>query len=240
MQAPKLLVIQHDKDAHLNELGGPLLDAGLAIVPWFAPQDPSPVSHPDEVDGVISLGAIAGLKDEAELPWMSTERALLEKALANDTPTLGVCFGAQILASVGGAPVTRLPAPEIGWGSVTMEPATADDPVLHVLGPRADVFQFHYDTFDTPDDGMILGRSGDLNQAFRIGHHAWGIQFHVETNPGAIYSWVATYGAEMQAGGVDLESLRTETAERWSTYRELCRALGTAFAQQVEKFTHQR
>lgn len=240
MRAPTILVIQHDKDAHLNELGGPLLDAGLAIVPWFAPQDPSPVSDPNEVDGVISLGAIAGLKEEGNHPWMRIERELLGKALVNGTPTLGVCFGAQLLASVGGAPVTRLPSPEIGWGSVTMEAEASDDPVLHVLGERADVFQFHYDTFGVLDDGMILGRTGDLNQAFRIGDHAWGIQFHIETNPGAIYSWVATYGPEMQAGGVDLESLRTDTAQRWSTYRELCRALGEAFAQQVEKFARQR
>jgi GMP synthase (glutamine-hydrolysing) len=221
-------------------LGGPLLDAGLAIVPWFAPQDPSPVSAPDEVDGIISLGAIAGVKDEADHPWMSAERALLEKALVNATPTLGVCFGAQLLASVGGADVTRLPAPEIGWGSVTMDAAASEDPVMGVLGAEADVFQFHYDTFDTPADGTILGRTGGLNQAFRIGEHAWGIQFHIEANPGTIYSWVATYGPEMQAGGVDLAALPAETARRWADYRLVCRALGDRFAQQVAGFARQR
>jgi hypothetical protein len=31
--APRLLVIQHEVDDHLNELGGSLVDAGMAIEP---------------------------------------------------------------------------------------------------------------------------------------------------------------------------------------------------------------
>ena len=240
MRRPRLLVIQHELDDHLNELAGPLVDAGLVIEPWFAYRRPAPPRDVSDYDGVLTLGAIAGLKDEADLPWMSVERQLLEKAVAGGTPTLGVCFGAQLLASVGGAAVRKAPAPEIGWAPVEMEPEAANDPVLRALGSRPYVFQFHYDTFDEPETGSILGRTGALNQVVRVGEKAWGVQFHLEVNAGAIYSWIATYGDEMRAKGTDLEALADETAERWRTYRDLARGSGEAFAREVAEFASRR
>lgn len=240
MRTPRLLVIQHNLDDHLNELAGPLTDAGLLIEPWFAYARPTPLLDASEYDGVISLGALVGVKDEADHPWMSVERKVLEKAVANGTPTLGVCFGAQLLASIGGASVQRAGSAEIGWAPVQMDPEAADDPVLGALGPRPSVFQYHYDTFGEPENGTILGRTGPLNQALRIGERAWGVQFHIEVSPGAIYSWLGTYGEEMRGHGVDLEALAAETADRWRGYRRLARRLAEAFAREVRTFAERR
>jgi GMP synthase (glutamine-hydrolysing) len=240
MRAPRLLVIQHELDDHLNELGGPLVDAGLSIEPWFTYLRPSPLLDVSEYDGVVALGAIVGVKNEAEHPWMSVERQVLEKAVAGGTPTLGVCFGAQLLASVGGAPVERVGSPEIGWAQVEMDVEATDDPVLGTLGSRPYVFQFHYDTFGEPESGDILGHTGDLNQVVRSGDRAWGVQFHLEVNPGAIYSWIATYGDEMREQGADLDALAAETVQRWQEYRRLARAFGDAFAAEVATFAERR
>lgn len=236
MRAPRLLVIQHNLDDHLNELAGPLVDAGVSIEPWFTYARPEP--RASEYDGVLSLGALVGVKDEAEHPWMSVERSLLEKALVNGTPTLGVCFGAQLLANIAGAPVLRANDPEIGWTPVEMAAAAAGDPVLAALGPRPHVFQYHYDTFGEPANGAILGRTGSVNQVLRIGERAWGVQFHVEVSPGAIYSWLGTYGEEMEGHGVDLEALAAETAIRWKGYRQIARDLAGAFAREVGTFAN--
>lgn len=233
-------MIQHELDDHLNELGGPLVDAGLSIEPWFTYLKPSPPLDVSEYDGVVALGAIVGVKNEAEHPWMSLERQVLEKAVAGGTPTLGVCFGAQLLASVGGAPVERVGSPEIGWAQVEMDIEAADDPVLAALGPQPSVFQFHYDAFGEPESGVILGRTGNLNQVVRIGDRAWGVQFHLEVSPGAIYSWIATYGDEMREQGADLDALAAETARRWQEYRRLARDLGDAFAAEVTTFAGRR
>lgn len=240
MPRPRLLVIQHNLDDHLNELGGPLVDAGLEIDPWFTQGRPEPPRDASEYDGVVSLGAIAGVADEDDHPWMSAERAVLEKALGDGAPTLGVCFGAQMLASMAGARVHRAARAEIGWTQVHMEPAASDDPVLCSLGARPHVFQFHYDTFEDPPGGEILGRTGDDNQVLRIGDRAWGLQFHVEVSPGAIYSWAGTYRAEMLEDGVDLDALFAETADRWTHYRSVARSLATAFAHEVARFAADR
>lgn len=240
MSRPRLLVIQHNLDDHLNELAGPLVDAGLAIEPWFTSARPAPRVDAAEVDGVLSLGALVGVNDEDRHAWMAIERKLLEKALANGTPILGVCFGAQLLASIAGAEVRRARSAEIGWVPVEMDPAAAGDPVLGVLGARPHVFQYHYDTFDEPGSGAILGRTGAVNQALRVGDHAWGVQFHIEVSVGAITSWVGTYGEEMQGHGVDLDELAAETAARWKDYRGLARDLAQAFALEVDAFAGRR
>jgi GMP synthase (glutamine-hydrolysing) len=240
MRVPRLLVIQHELDDHLNELAGPFVDAGLTIEPWFTYLKPSPLLDVSEYDGVVALGAIVGVKNQAEHPWMSVERQVLEKAVAEGTPTLGVCFGAQLLASVGGAHVQRAGSPEIGWAPVDMDAEAAGDPVLATLGSRPSVFQFHYDAFGEPESGAILGRTGRLNQVVRIGDRAWGVQFHLEVNPGTIYSWIATYGDEMREQGADLDALAAETAQHWQEYRRLARAFGDAFAAQVTAFAKRR
>jgi GMP synthase (glutamine-hydrolysing) len=234
--APRLLVIQHNLDDHLNELGGPLIDAGLEIEPWFTTTGPEPDLDASAYHGIVSLGALAGLEDEAEHPWMSTERRVLEKALAGGVPTLGICFGAQMLASIAGAEVRRAEVPEIGWATVEMDPAAADDPVLCVLGERLSVFQYHYDAFGSPENGRILGWTGATNQVLAVGERAWGVQFHVEVNPGTVFSWIGTYGEEMRAHGVDVDAVAVETRERWTTYREVARALSSAFAREVVAF----
>jgi GMP synthase (glutamine-hydrolysing) len=240
MRTPRLLVIQHNLDDHLNELAGPLVDASLSIEPWFTSARQAPLLEASDYDGVLSLGALVGVKDEGDHRWMSAERGVLEKAVASRTPTLGVCFGAQLLASIAGAEIRRADSAEIGWVPVQMSPDAVDDPVLGALGPRPTVFQYHYDTFGEPHTGTILGRTDGLNQVLRVGDRAWGVQFHVEVGPGAISSWLGTYGEEMAGHGVDLDALWAETAARWKDYRRLAHSLAEAFAREIRSFAETR
>ncbi len=121
-----------------------------------------------------------------------------------------------------------------------MDARGADDPVLAALGSRPNVFQFQYDTFGELENGVVLGRTGNLNQVARIGDRAWAMQFHLEVSPGAIYSWIGTYGDEMRGQGTDLDALAAETAERWHEYRRLTRAVGDAFAREIIAFGARR
>jgi GMP synthase (glutamine-hydrolysing) len=236
MADPTVLVVQHDLDDHLNEIAIPLIDAGLALRPWHTYTDPDLELEPADYAGVVSLGATAGVGDEPDLPWMATERKLLEGVLDAGMPVLGICFGAQLLASVAGGSVWRADRPEIGWTQVTMTDEAARDPLVACLGPAPDVVQFHYDTFDLPDDVTVLGRTGELVEAYRVGDRAWGLQFHIEVGPAAIYSWLATYSEEMRSSGVDLDGFREDTARSWSGYRERTMQVGAAFAAQVHAF----
>ena len=233
MRQPRLLVIQHNLDDSLNDLGGALVAAGLRIDTWCTFRTEAPPFPLQLFDGVLSLGGTDSVADEAQLGWIVHERRLIEDALAAGIPILGVCFGAQMLARSAGGEVLPAPSSEIGWHEVQMSPAAAIDPVLSVLGERFHAFQFHYDTFTVPARATVLGVGNGMTQAFRVGESAWGVQFHVEANPALIHAWLATYDEDMAEAGVDVERERAVTVDRWREARDRCERLATAFAARV-------
>jgi GMP synthase (glutamine-hydrolysing) len=208
---PKILVIQHNDDDNLNDLAQPFLEAGLEIVQWHAEKTPAPVDSLEGFSGLVSLGAFAGVEDEAETTWMPFERKLIETALDLEMPVLGLCFGSQLLASVAGAEVGKSGRPEVGWYRVQMSPDAANDPLLSVLGPEPDVIQYHYDTFNwktMPENLSILATANGMNQAFRVGKNAWGTQFHIEMNLPTMLGWIASYPRAFEkAGNVPAEQV---------------------------------
>jgi GMP synthase (glutamine-hydrolysing) len=235
----KILVIQHNDDDNLNDLAEPFMEAGLEIVQWHAEKTPAPVDSLEGFSGLVSLGAFAGVEDEAETSWMTFERQLIESALAIEMPVLGLCFGSQLLASVAGAEVGKSGRPEVGWYSVEMTEAAATDPLMSVLGPQPDVIQYHYDTFNwpaSPANLTILGTANGMNQAFRVGKNAWGTQFHIEMNLPTMLGWIASYPRAFEkAGNVPAEQVEL-TRQNWRQHQDRSMALGRAFAQQVLAF----
>lgn len=230
MILPHLLVIQHNLDDGLNELGAPLAAAGLYLDVWdtrlFA-EPPHPLST---YDGVVSMGGLDSAADEAGKPAVTAERELLSEALERRTPILGICYGSQLLARAAGGSSFPADRAEIGWCSIDLEPEAESDALLASSPSSMHVFQYHYDTFALPAGATVLARNGDLIEAYRIGENAWGLQFHVEANAGLVYGWLGTYGAEMRKAGVDLDDLRSFTSTYGPTYRDLTWRVGTTFA----------
>jgi GMP synthase (glutamine-hydrolysing) len=233
MSQPRLLVIQHDLDDALNELAPPLVAAGLQIDTWCTWRDEQPRWPLEEFSGVLSLGALASARDEASVPWIRSEISLLSQALDRGTPILGVCFGAQVLARAVGGQVRRSPVTEIGWFDITMSAEASTDPVLGTLGTTFPAFQSHYDTFDLPPAASVLGTTGDLTEAYRIGDTAWGVQFHIEANPSVVYGWLAVYRDAMDKAGVDVDELRAATQRNYAEYGRRSWQVGSAFAELV-------
>jgi GMP synthase (glutamine-hydrolysing) len=235
----KILVIQHNDDDNLNDLAAPFLEAGLEIVQWHAEKTPAPVESLDGFSGLVSLGAFAGVEDEAQTTWMPFERKLIESALDIEMPVLGLCFGSQLLASVAGAEVGKSGSPEVGWYEVEMAPEAATDPLFASLGSQPEVIQYHYDTFKwqtSNPDVTILGTANGMNQAFRVGKNAWGTQFHIEMNLPTMLGWIASYPRAFEkAGNVPAEQVEL-TRQNWRLHQQRSVALGRAFAEQVKAF----
>jgi GMP synthase (glutamine-hydrolysing) len=236
---PKILVIQHNDDDNLNDLAQPFFEAGLEIVQWHAAKTEAPVDSLEGFSGLVSLGAFAGVEDEAETTWMPFERKLIETALEQEMPVLGLCFGSQLLASVAGAEVGKSGRPEVGWYQVQMSDDAATDPLMSVLGPEPEVIQYHYDTFNwqtKPENLTILATANGMNQAFRVGKNAWGAQFHIEMNLPTMLGWIASYPRAFEkAGNVPTEQVEA-TRQNWRLHQERSVALGRAFAEQVNAY----
>ena len=139
------------------------------------------------------------VNDEGEYPWLAAEKRLVREAIEGSRPVLGVCLGAQLIASSLGAKVYRNAEKEIGWFPIAgTAPADSDSFAF----PRSlTVFHWHGETFDLPPGSRRLASSAACaNQAFQIGRRALGIQFHLETTPEAAGLLVQNCRADLVEG----------------------------------------
>lgn len=139
----------------------------------------SPLPELDAVDLLIVMGGPMSVNDEAEWPWLADEKRFVRQAVESGKPVLGICLGAQLIASALGAKVYPGQHKEIGWLPIRGIP----DPVFP-FPAEAQVFHWHGETFDLPPGAVRLAESAACaNQAFRIGEQVMGLQFHLETTP---------------------------------------------------------
>lgn len=137
---------------------------------------------PEAIDLLVVMGGPMSVNDEDQYPWLAMEKQYVRKIIASGKSVLGICLGAQIIASAMGAKVFPNPEKEIGWFPVQTA-AAADGPVFN-FPPSEIVFHWHGETFDLPPGAIRLARSeGCENQAFQLGERVVGLQFHLETTP---------------------------------------------------------
>jgi len=241
---PRVLVVLHDVDDNLNELAEPIADAGLRIVMWDVQRDPDGAPTVDalaQFSGIVSLGAYAGVHEEAQHPWMTHEKRLMQRALELELPTLGLCFGSQLLAAAGGAAFKPSPKSEYGWTTVTLTPEAASDPVVAPLARTAEegaveVFHYHDDSHELPEGAVLLGETDGIIEAFRVGECAWGLQFHLEVGLATQLAWIAGDRPGFERVGSDPARQEELSHEKWLSYRDRAHAVGAAFARQVHRF----
>lgn len=145
--------------------------------------DPLPAL--DDFDLLVVMGGPMSVNDVGEYPWLLAETAFILAAIRADKAVLGICLGAQLIASALGSRVYRNPTKEIGWWPV--QPVAAAE-----LFPESfPVFHWHGETFDLPLGAVQLARSGACEQqAFRYGRRAMGLQFHLEMTPHTVQSMI--------------------------------------------------
>jgi GMP synthase (glutamine-hydrolysing) len=160
-------------------------------------------------DLVVSLGGPISVNDKNLFPFLGEERQLLEKRLRADRPTLGICLGAQLMATaLGGTvgPGTK----EIGWSKISLTPQGSDSALLRLDTP---VLHWHGETFSIPEGATRLAYTEACqNQAFAFGRRALGLQFHPEATPRGLERWyIGHIGEIAQTPGVSVPELRRAT-----------------------------
>ena len=71
---------------------------------------------PEKIDAthLVFLGGLMSVNDEKEYPWLLQEKHLIRKAIHSGIPVLGICLGAQLIASALGKKVFPC-REEKGW-----------------------------------------------------------------------------------------------------------------------------
>ncbi|MCZ2824715.1 MULTISPECIES: type 1 glutamine amidotransferase [unclassified Modestobacter] len=237
-----LVVVPSDTDPP-TRLGEWLRDAGLELDGRrLSRGEPLPADLTG-FDGLLVMGGPqSSLDDEQTSPELVGVRHLLGQAVAADVPTLAICLGAQLLAQVGGGS-TRVGAdgPEVGATLVAKRDLADADPLFGPLPLSPDVLQWHHDEVDRLPAGATLLASNPryANQAYRVGDHVYGLQFHIETDPDLVRQWAEGDAVGVAGSGLDVETIcarasavHPDLAEVWAPFAarfaDLVRARATS------------
>jgi GMP synthase (glutamine-hydrolysing) len=204
MTAPlDVVAYLHEPHEDLARFRAPLERTGFRAVERLRAPDPeADVRAPL----LVVLGGPMGVYDADRFPFLRTELDVLRARLAADRPCIGLCLGAQLLASAAGSSVFRgARGTSIGVGPVTRAGAS-DDPLLRDLPDRFDAVHWHGDTFE-PIPGRPLFRGETYPaQGYRVGRSV-GIQFHAELGPDGFRDWVEGSAEDLRRTGRDPDAL---------------------------------
>jgi GMP synthase-like glutamine amidotransferase len=210
--APQVLFIHNEHLATAGLLGEAFTECGydiatFEVVPAERVDSPArDVAFPDPThyDVIVPMGARWPVYDEAlRRSWVGAEMQMVRDAADAGVPTLGVCFGGQLLAQAFGGSVARAATPEIGWHDVS-----SDDENLVPGGPW---FQWHFDSWTLPPGATEIARTANASQAFVLGR-ALALQFHPELDHDLLEGWLADdRDGEVEGIGGSHDEVRSTT-----------------------------
>lgn len=187
----KILIIKHTEKEGPGLIQNFFSDNGWRSETIELSNGDSLPKNPEEYAALIILGGPMNVYEVDSYPFLSEEEVFIKKALLHETPMLGICLGAQMIAKTCGAKVLKAQEKEIGWYEVEPTKEGKKDLLFRDSKKPLLVFQWHEDTFEIPKKGTLLAKGNYCkNQAFKFGNNAYGIQFHIEVTPEMIESWL--------------------------------------------------
>jgi GMP synthase (glutamine-hydrolysing) len=245
MARSKVLVFQHVPYEPLGTLDPLLKESGCRIRYINFCRDAGQRPSLDGYTALIILGGPMSAEQLEQFPNLQTEIEIIRDALARDMSVLGICLGAQLLASALGGSVSRNHKTEIGWFDVELTEAGIRDPVLGGFARRQRVFQWHEDGIALPPGCEHLARSAASEvQAFRYGEHAYGFQFHLEVDASLIDRWLRVPAnqpvLEREADNLKPALIREQASDYIGPLTELSRQTFTQWINRFEPLPKRR
>ena len=182
--------------------------------------DTNEVPRLTDTTHLLFMGGPMSVNDEKHLPWLVQEKDLIRRSKKDRRKVLGICLGAQLIASAFGGKVYPF-VKETGWHTLTREPGAAG--AIAQFPDEFRVFQLHGETFTIPYGGTLLARGSAVkNQALRI-HNATGLQFHLEMTEPIIRDWSKDLRKHQR------DTIARDTPRFISESNRLCRIVAEEF-----------
>jgi GMP synthase (glutamine-hydrolysing) len=207
---PVLVERRKDFDTWITT-GAGLVAADVRVVSVF--QD-EPLPDVRNVQGVVVSGSSAMVTDRAG--WSERTAVWLREAVEREVPTLGICYGHQLLAYALGGEVDYNPrGRNIGTIDVELRSDARDDRLFSVFPGSMSVAVSHRQCVMKlpPGSTWLAETTRDPHHAFRVGSCAWGVQFHPEFDAGITRGYIEARRADLVEEGLDVDALIGQTLE---------------------------
>lgn len=227
----KLLVFQHIAVEHPGVFREFLSADDIA---WDAVELDAGEAIPslDDYDALWVMGGPMDVWETVTYPWLEKEQDAIREAVVDRAmPVLGICLGHQLLATALGGAVGAMAVPEIGICEFELAEAGAEDPIFSGLPRRGQCLQWHGAEVSRPPEGaeVLASSLACAVQAMRVGHRAYGFQYHVELTRQTIPEWgcVPVYKASLEeAMGPDaLDAFQKAAEARLDDFRSTARRI---------------
>jgi GMP synthase-like glutamine amidotransferase len=157
-----------------------------------------PLPSIEAFDMLVIMGGGMSVYEEDKFPWLSAEKRFIEQAIRHDKAVLGICLGAQLIASALGARVYKNPCKELGWFPVSLRPAGVSSSLCRGWPVSFMAFHWHGDTFDIPKGAQWTAFSkATRNQSFEYGTRTVALQYHIESTPESVKRLVTSCADEI-------------------------------------------
>lgn len=211
------LILTHLRTDGSCSMGRVLNERGFRIKTLSAPLMDLSKIDPLRPDFLMIMGGPIGVYQREDYPFLEEEIRILKARLAADKPTIGICLGSQLMATALGSTVyPGENGKEIGWNPLQITDAGKDTPIRHLGGDYTNMFHWHGDTFDLPENATLLASSNKYkNQAFQSGENCLGLQCHPETGHDQIKERCIMFTHQVTGENslVSLDELRMQTTK---------------------------
>lgn len=187
----------------------------------------------NQIDLVIILGGPIGVYDNKQYPFIKDELAVIDQALKLHKPMIGVCLGAQMIATALGAKVQSMGTKEIGFSTLELTERGKKSP-LGLIG-KTPVLHWHGDQFEIPYGATRLAETAVCpNQAFSY-QNVLALQFHLEANLDYIEHWLVGHACELAQAKINPVDLRQAAKINKEALRKKAEAVFNAWFDEIEK-----
>lgn len=156
------------------------IDIDLTV---YDARDQQPLPILASYAGVIITGSHA-MATDCE-PWSERLLPYVKSLHDNAIPTLGVCYGHQLIAKALGGEIGFHPdGPQAGSTAITLTDAGTQDQLLGLSPGTFKVNAGNSQRITKLPDGAVVLAANDFepHQAIGFGEKMWGLQFHPEFN----------------------------------------------------------